>query len=315
MSLKLKGIFSIPASPFNDRGELDLHFLRRQVEFSITSGAAAIIGPVIASEVWYLSNDERKQFMDAITDQTARRIPVIAGVSSNTIEETIDLASHAAASGADAVIAMLPKVEMTADWEQTHSFYARLADATGLEIVIQNGGRGPEDRIPIANLMRLMEKIDQIRYIKDEGLPSNHRVTELVHAGGDRLHGVFGGMGGRYMIDEMRRGACGFAPISTFTDVLVKIWDNFHAGNETLAVDMHEKLATMLNIELQVGTAFAKELLRRRGLVGTGRSRMGQVEVDEFDLAEMDLRLARLKPYFNPVTPEQLDAAVARRAR
>jgi dihydrodipicolinate synthase/N-acetylneuraminate lyase len=315
MSLKLKGIFSIPASPFDDNGVLDPHYLRRQVEFSIASGAAALIGPVIASEVWFLSNDERKRFMETITDQAARRIPVIAGVSSNSIKETIDLASHAAASGADAVIAMLPTVEMTASWEQTYDFYKRLADATGLEIVIQNGGRSADDRIPIGNLMRLLEEIPQINYIKDEGLPSNHRVTELVKAGGDRLHGVFGGMGGRYMIDEMRRGACGFAPISTFTDVLVKIWNSFHAGNEAAAVEMHEKLATMLNIELQVGKSFAKELLRRRGLVGTRRRRMGEVDVDEHDLVELDLRFRRLEPYFQPFTPEQLDAAVARRGR
>jgi 4-hydroxy-tetrahydrodipicolinate synthase len=313
MSLQLKGIFAIPASPFTARDELDLHYLRRQVEFSITAGAAALIGPVIASEVWYLSNDERKRFVDAIAGQAGRRIPVIAGVSANSIEESIDLARHAAKAGADAVIAMLPKVEMTADWEQTYAFYARLADSTGLEIVIQNGGRSPDDRIPISHLMRLLEKIGQINYIKDEGVPSNHRVTELVRAGGDRLHGVFGGMGGRYMIDEMRRGACGFAPISTFTDVLVQIWNSFHAGQEARAVEMHERLATMLNIELQVGKAFAKELLRRRGLVGTGCSRMGEVELDPFDLVEMELRWARLQPYFNPVTPEQLDAAVARR--
>ena len=69
----------------------------------------------------------------------------------------------------------------------------------------------------------------------------------------------------------------------------------------------------MLNIELQVGTAFAKELLRRRGLVGTGRARMGEVLIDEFDVAEMDLRLQRLQPYLRPFTPEQLHAAVARK--
>lgn len=309
MSLKLKGIFSIPASPFNEQGELDPAYLRRQVEFSIASGANAIIGPVIASEVWFLSNDERKRFADAVTDQTSKRIPVIAGVSSNTIAETIDLANHATTAGADALIAMLPTVEMTANWDQTRDFYKRLADATGLEIIIQNGGRGPDDRIPIENLMRLLEEIPQVNYIKDEGIPSNHRVTELVRAGGERLHGVFGGMGGRYMIDEMRRGACGFAPISTFTDVLVDIWNSFHGGNEARAVEIHERLATMLNIELQVGMAFGKELLRRRGLVGTGHSRMGQVPIDEFDRLEMDLRLERLKPYFRPFTPEQLDVA------
>jgi 4-hydroxy-tetrahydrodipicolinate synthase len=208
---------------------------------------------------------------------------------------------------------MLPKVEMTADWEQTYGYYARLAEATGLEIVVQNGGRAPDDRIPVANLMRLMDEIDQINYIKDEGVPSNHRVTELVQAGGNRLKGVFGGMGGRYMIDEMRRGACGFAPISTFTDVLVRIFESFHAGNEADAVEAHEKLALMLNIELQVGTAFAKELLKRRGLVGTRCSRMGQVEIDAPDLIELELRWQRLQPYFKPITTGQMDAAIARR--
>jgi len=66
---------------------------------------------------------------------------------------------------------------------------------------------------------------------------------------------VIGGVGGRYMIDEMRRGACGFAPISAFTDVLVRIWNEFHAGNESLAMDIHDRLASMLNIEFQVGSS------------------------------------------------------------
>ena len=112
--------------------------------------------------------------------------------------------------------------------------------------------------------------------------------------------GVIGGMGGRFMIDEMRRGATAFAPICTFTDVLVLIWNLFHAGQEEQAMDAHEKLSTILNIEFQVGMTFSKELLKRRGLLKTNHSRSQYcVPLDSFDFVEMERRLERLRPYMN----------------
>jgi 4-hydroxy-tetrahydrodipicolinate synthase len=131
MALQLRGIFSIPASPFDEIGELDFDGLRRQVEFSIACGAGAVIGPVMASEVWRLTLEERQRFVEVLVRQAAGRLPVIAGVSARNAEESVELARCAAAAGAEAVIAMLPSPEMSSNWEETHRFFSTLAERAG----------------------------------------------------------------------------------------------------------------------------------------------------------------------------------------
>jgi len=300
MSLNLRGIISIPASPFDDANELDFESLRREVDFSIASGCVALLGPVVASEVWQLTKTERQKFNEVVVDQNNGRVPVLAGCSSTDADEVFENARAAVRTGANAVCAMLPNVEMNGNWDATRAFYAQLAEVAGVQVVIQTGGRGPDDRIPIEHLTRLVREIELVSFIKEEGNPSNHRISDLVDAKEPKLLGVIGGMGGRFMIDEMRRGATAFAPICTFTDVLVLIWNLFHAGQEEQAMDAHEKLSTILNIEFQVGMTFSKELLKRRGLLKTNHSRSQYcVPLDSFDFVEMERRLERLRPYMN----------------
>ncbi len=306
MEFAINGIVSIPASPFDENNALDCDSLRREVDFCIEVGAGAFLGPVLASEVWQLTVEERRRFVEVVADQNRHRIPYIAGVSSVDEEDALALGRSAAQAGADAVSAMLPQIEMNGDWEVTHRFFSRLAEASGLPVVIQTGGRGPNDCIPTDQLMRLIREIPSVRYIKEEGNPANHRITALLNAGEPQLKGVFGGTGGRFLIDEMRRGVCGCAPICNFTDVLVRIWNLFHGGYEEEAMDLHEKLCTMLNIEFQIGLTFGKEILRRRGLIKTNFARAaGAVPLDDFDLVEMDKRLERLAPYFDQRFPLQ----------
>ena len=50
-----------------------------------------------------------------------------------------------------------------------------------------------------------------MRYIKVETLPITSKVADMIAHGGDNLV-VFGGAGGGYFIEEMRRGSQGTMP-------------------------------------------------------------------------------------------------------
>ena len=51
-----------------------------------------------------------------------------------------------------------------------------------------------------------------VEYVKEEVLPCGQRMTRVLALATRNLRGVFGGAGGRYITDELARGACGTMP-------------------------------------------------------------------------------------------------------
>src|SRR5437867_1715385 len=105
-----RGIFTIPVTPFDEDTEIDLDSLRSQLDFSVEAGAAGIVHPVMASEFFTLTDDERLQMMPVVTGQVAGRIPVVIGVAATGVPGARRFARAAREAGADAVIAMPPYV-------------------------------------------------------------------------------------------------------------------------------------------------------------------------------------------------------------
>src|SRR5436190_6116831 len=117
-----RGVFTIPCTPFTERGALDEASLQREVEFCIQCGAHGLVAPVNASEFTSLSDDERKRVVEIVVKATAGRAPVVAGVSAVSAEVAALFARHAADSGADALIAIPPYVRKAAP-EEIFAYY------------------------------------------------------------------------------------------------------------------------------------------------------------------------------------------------
>src|SRR5205085_7545588 len=114
-----------------------------------------------------------------------------------------------------------------------------------------------------------------------------------------RLKGIMGGMAGRFMLDEFRRGACGTMPACEVTDVHVAIWNALEAGDLARARTVHNRLIPLLNIEWMYGAAVYKEVLRRRGVIAAAALRgPGAVQLDASDQLELDAILAPLSELF-----------------
>ena len=108
---------------------------------------------------------------------------------------------------------------------------------------------------------------------------------------------VLGGLGGMYLLDELRRGASGTMTGFAYPEVLVRIWKAWEAGDRAQAAEVYERHLPLLVFEGQpgLGLAIRKEVLRRRGLIEHATVRHPGPHLDAGILADLDEVLSRLQ--------------------
>lgn len=296
--MKFQGIFAIPLTPFTSDGALDIAVQRRVVDFCVEKGAHGIVGPIIASEYYALSDEERYQVAEVLVEQTAGRLPVLIGVTATSREMAVRFARHAREIGADGIIAMPPYARRDS-MDRVYEFYLQIYETSGLPIVIQNSSDQVGTPMPADVVARLAEEIGKV-YLKSEIFPAhNHQISRFLKACSPHIHGIFGGMGGRWLMDEMRRGIAGTMVACEVVDVHVKVWEAYQAGDEAMARKIFNVLLPLLNLESLLTDCLTKEVLKRRGVIESTYVRIpAGCTLDDDDHYELDQVMTDLEPYF-----------------
>lgn len=267
MTKQWRGIFTIPSTPFSDTGALDLDSLRREVDFCIAAGAHGLVAPVNASEFWTLSDVERRTVAEVIVETAKNRLPVVIGVAGGSAPVAVEFARHAEGSGADAVIAMPPYVRV-APPNAIYDYFEALSRSISIPIFIQNHDAPAGTRMSPEFVARLVRDLDHVDYVKEETFPAGHAIEAEIALAGPKLKGVMGGIAGRYLMDEYRRGACGSMPACEATDVHVQVWKSLDGGESRRARDLFNRLLPLLNFEALLPGVY-KAILKRRGIISS----------------------------------------------
>jgi dihydrodipicolinate synthase/N-acetylneuraminate lyase len=294
MSKPLRGIFPVLQTPLDAGGELDPASLGREVRFCIEAGAHGLVYPVLGSEFQYLSDRERQQMVEVVVGEAAGQVPVVVGVAGPSAAVAVEHARHAARIGATAVIALPPYISAGSP-DEILAYYQAIGQAADRPVFVQNTAPGMAPPF----LLRLLREVEQVRYIKEEMSPSAHHVGAVVQAAGAACDGVFGGAFGRWMLSELRRGAGGFMPAAEVTDVYVRVWDAYEAGDEPAARQIFNRLLPLINLLMLLGLPVSKAVLVRRGVFRAALMRAtGALALDADDQRELDAILDDLRPYF-----------------
>lgn len=295
MSEIWRGIFTILLTPFNEDLSLDEESLRREVDFVLAAGAHGIVTPVNTSEFALLADEERRRLAEIVIHQAKGRVPVVIGTAASNAITAEALTRHAREAGAAGVIAMPPYV-VRLPWDRVREYYARIGRAAGgLPVVVQNvGGSGESVGAPLRaeEIARLAEEVPGVQYVKEETVPCTHRISELLRVAGNRLSGVFGGTGGRYLVDELKRGSCGLMSACHLVDAQVRVYDLLRDGNEEEARAAWIRQLPTQNLWSLLGLSVPKEVLRRRGVFRTTLCRRPATALDADDHAELDKALS-----------------------
>lgn len=301
MPAQMRGVYSIPVTPFNEDGSVDFPSLTRCVEWCIEKGAHGIVLPVNASEGPFLTDSERNMVIKAGVEATSGAVPFVAGVSGITTKHAVEYVKTAIDAGADSVIAAPPN---GAGASFMFDYFSTVAEAAGVPVWVQNNKPPTSPTIPTSLIVKILKEIEHVDYVKEESQVPGQVMTELFEQSGDKCHGIMGGMGGRFLTDEYRRGSCGTMPAGHITDAHRKLWDALERGgkgNDGLQVvtdeaqALWEQLLPSLNFEFLFSISAYKMAFFRRGVIKTPVTRNPAAkQMDRLDVEELDRILERL---------------------
>lgn len=298
---QFRGVYAIPVTPFNEDLSIDWESLRKCIAFSVEAGAHGIVLPVNASEGPFLTDDERKQVLRTGVEVVDSAVPVVGGVSGAATAVSVELTKNAADLGVDCVMSMPPNgAAGSIIWDH----YSAIAETGQLPVWIQNNKPPAGPVVPTDMMVKMLNEVEHVDYVKEESYLPGQIMTELFSKTGDALKGVMGGMGGRYLVDEYRRGSCGTMPAGHITDAHVKLWDALDAGGldddgmqvvteEARAIWEH--MIPSLNFEFMFGANAYKAAYWRRGIIKTPLTRNpANKNLDKLDYEELDTILDRM---------------------
>src|ERR1700681_1072782 len=268
----ISGVCPVLATPFEDDGAPDAPGLARIAEFAIRCGADALVYPGVASEVEQLSDSERNDLLDVLAAAAQGRVPLIVGATAVHLRETILHLDKAAALGA--------------------------AAATDVPIMLQNAPPPAGAGFDMSEIARVVSEVPAVRYVKEETMPCGQRISALLATReiGDARDfiGVLGGAGGRYILDELARGALGTMPACELIDIHVAMVAAWRAGNSGFARTLYTRSLPLLNFQAVFRWAMTKEVLKRRGVIEGAHVRAPGPRLDRQDEAELGIMLAEI---------------------
>lgn len=130
---------SLPAiaTPMHEEGGLDLPRLRSYIEWHITEGSDALVMVGTTGESPTVDVEEHCQLIQTGVEQSAGRVPIVAGTGANSTAEAIELARFAAKVGAAAHLSVVPYYNKPTQ-EGLYRHFKAIAEAVELPMILYN---------------------------------------------------------------------------------------------------------------------------------------------------------------------------------
>jgi len=131
-----KGVLIPVITPFEADSSVDEAMLRQLVDFYLKTKVQGLFALGSSGQGPAMSASERKKTAEIIIEQAAGRTPVIVHVGCADTPTTVELAKHAASSGADAIGVIPPYYYCDAPKSAILEHFRKVSDAADLPIFI-----------------------------------------------------------------------------------------------------------------------------------------------------------------------------------
>ena len=289
MAKELQGVNPILPTPFTEQGEVDVASLIRLMEFQKQVGVngVAILG--FMGEAHKLSEAERDVVVKTVVEH-AGDLDVWVGVRALGTAGSIEQAKRAEDYGASAVFVapIAPQTDAA-----LYAHYKQVAEAISIPVIIHDF---PESfGIVISSEVIAKLAIDGYTpYIKLEEQPALEKLSKILKLSDNKIK-AFGGLGGKYFLEELERGAAGIMTGLSYPETLVQIYQQFRNGDVDAAVATFDKYASFIRYEFQpkIGLAYRKYIFMKRGIFSSNYIRQPGLQLDDYTSGELERVLKR----------------------
>jgi 4-hydroxy-tetrahydrodipicolinate synthase len=277
----LRGLYPILQTPFTPDNKLDKDALANEIRFVNRGRVNGMIWPVFASAWATLSDSERLEGTEAILDAGKGGRSAIAIAVQNTkwdIATSVRYAKHAAAHGADAIVAIPPNNGWNVTDDAVLDYYKRIAVATDLPLIVQTRGS-----MSVELMLRMFKAIPTMKATKDEVGNPLDRIGPLIQGSDNRLAvWAAGGGSGDLLLEELPLGFVGLCPTPQFADILQQVQELYWNGQKRQAFDMYGRVQAFATIPgaieytmiargvFNAGTTFREQPMEPEARKGTG---------------------------------------------
>jgi 4-hydroxy-tetrahydrodipicolinate synthase len=291
-----KGVFVIAATPFTDNGAIDFGSTDRMVDFYLENGATGITVLGMMGEAPKLSSDEAREFVRHVNRRVARRVPVVAGVSSAGFAAMAELSKAAMEDGCAGVMVAPPHNLRTDD--QILKYYQQVAQTLGpVPFVLQDFPLVTGVQIATSVINRIIASVPTCVMLKHEDWPGLAKVSALraeSERGGRRIS-ILVGNGGMFLTEEMARGVDGAMTGFAYPEMMASVVAASGAKNLERARDIFDAYLPLMRYEQQpgLGLAVRKYIMAKRGVIASAALREPRVNLSPADIAEIEILIAR----------------------
>ena len=174
---RLRGIFTPNMVPLDQHQHINEAELRRYTDWLIAKGVHGLYPNGSTGEFLRFTPQERRQIVEIMVDQTAGRVPILAGAAEANTKETIAACEYYHELGVRAVAVVSPYYYRLSP-ASVYAYFAEIASNSPVDITLYNIPMFASP-IDVPTVQRLAEEFERIVAIKDSSGDLPHMIRML----------------------------------------------------------------------------------------------------------------------------------------
>ena len=176
-------------------------------------------------------------------------------------------------------------------------YYTRISNDVDIPLVVQDFPQTSGVHMSPQFIASLFDILPSFKYLKLEDPPTPTKISRIRDLAGPEI-GIFGGLGGNFLLDELNRGGIGAMTGFAYPEILVEIIRLWFENRQVEATSLFTRFLPLILFENQEGInlSIRKEAIKGRGLIKTSRVRHPGGPIDSNMRTELLTLIKHLEP-------------------
>lgn len=235
----LRGVIAPFTTPFNEDDSVELGAISAQVDWLVAEGVHGLAAGGSTGEGHALTREEHRDILTETVRATAGRVPVVAGIISNSTAETAARGRQVADLGVVALQVTPPSYLFRPDDDAMVDHFRRIHGECGLPILIYNVV--PHCYLSPDLLLRIMAEVPGVAGVKQSA--GDMKLFADLQRRADPKNLIFSAVDALLYLSYTLGAPGSIAAILTAAPgPSCKLWDAARSGDHATARDLHERL-------------------------------------------------------------------------